>query len=133
MAKKYSEEFKKNAVALLKEVKEKGFTMYSGTYIENVRDLCKILGISSYTLYKWRDEVKPKKIVNKTEVLENGEVKYDNTHLTKKVKTNYMRLGIGFFRDLAGGLGIKNYGNIPIAMLKLLIGKELIKQSGLVE
>lgn len=34
---------------------------------------------------------------------------------------------------IASGLGIKNYGSMPLAQLKLNIGAKLIEESGLVD
>lgn len=58
---------------------------------------------------------------------------YDNTHLVQDIKPDTIRLGIGFYRDYARGLGIPNYSSLRLPMLKLKIGLVLIKQSGLVD
>lgn len=58
---------------------------------------------------------------------------YDNTHLVKEIQPDTIRLGIGFYRDYARGLGIPNYSTLRLPMLKLKIGITLIKQSGLVD
>lgn len=54
----YSDEFKKKAVYLLKEVVNKeGTIVINGEQINNVRELVKFLGISTYTLYQWKKEL----------------------------------------------------------------------------
>lgn len=49
-----------------------------------------------------------------------------------EVEPDTIRLGIGFYRDYARGLGIPNYSSLRLPMLKLKIGLALIKQSELV-
>lgn len=58
---------------------------------------------------------------------------YDNTDLVKEIQPDTIRLGIGFYRDYARGLGISDYGNLRLPMLKLKIGLKLIEQSNLVD
>ncbi|GAH44275.1 unnamed protein product [marine sediment metagenome] len=59
MTKKYDIGFKQNCVQYLRELKIDGSVNIAGISepIENVRDLVKALGISSYTLYKWDKEI----------------------------------------------------------------------------
>lgn len=55
---KYSDGFKAKAVFLLKElVEKKGEVIIEGKVIKNVRELVKFLGISTYSLYKWKMEM----------------------------------------------------------------------------
>lgn len=53
MPKKYSTEFKMDAVHLLFNLKEDGEVYIEDSKITNVRDLVEKLGISSCTLYDW--------------------------------------------------------------------------------
>ena len=59
---KYSQIFKDNALHLWEELEEKNEIEIKGIVIKNVRELCSYLGISSYTLYNWRDKkiIRPK-------------------------------------------------------------------------
>lgn len=59
MPKVYEEDFKKHAVSLLELLNfAKGTIVIKDTEIKTVRDLVKYLGISSWTLYEWRKEIK---------------------------------------------------------------------------
>ncbi len=53
----YSEEFKLECVGKLGLLNEKGTINLDGVQINNVRELVKFLGISSYSIYKWYKEI----------------------------------------------------------------------------
>lgn len=128
---KYNEEFKSNAVALLREVKVGTTKTHDGQPIKNVRELCAYLGVGSQALYQWDKKIKE---AEKNDTIEiESDFKYDNTHLVKEIPADIIKLGIGFYRDYARGLGIKNYSNLRLPTLKLKIGLILIKQSKLIK
>ncbi len=57
----------------------------------------------------------------------------ESTSKLDEVEVNTIRLGIGFYKDYARGLGIPDYSRLSLAQLKLKIGMRLIYQSGKVD
>ena len=51
----YTKKFKEKAVSWLNLLKEQGSIELSGVEITTVKELITFLGVSSYTLYKWRN------------------------------------------------------------------------------
>ena len=57
----YSEEFKKKAIALYNELlSNQGEVIIKEVEIGTIRELVRYLGISTYTLYKWKREMEKK-------------------------------------------------------------------------
>lgn len=52
---RYTKKFKEKAVSWLNLLKEQGSIELSGEEITNVKELITFLGVSSYSLYKWRN------------------------------------------------------------------------------
>ena len=133
MTKKYTENFKQNAVQYLRELKIDGSVNIAGIIkpIENVRDLVKSLGISSYTIYKWDkeidfdiDEVKEKK---------EKKVQGPKTIIEPEISIDSDLFGIRYFSWFAKANGYKGYSRMKLEQLKLKIGMQLIRESGLVK
>ena len=133
MTKKYTENFKQNAVQYLRELKIDGSVNIAGISepIENVRDLVSALQISSYTIYKWDkeiefdiDEVKDKKEkkVQGAKVIIEPEISIDSN-----------LFGIRYYSWFAKANGLKGYSRMNLNQLKLKIGMQLIRESGLVK
>lgn len=133
MTKKYDIGFKQNCVQYLRELKIDGSINVAGISepIENVRDLVSALGISSYTLYKWDkeidfdlDEVKNKKEkkVQGAKIIIEPEISIDKD-----------LFGIRYYAWFCKANGIKGYSRMNLNQLKLKIGMQLIRESGLVE
>lgn len=125
---KYSEEFKANAVRCLVVLKKEGCIEMGGVDCFNVRQLVKELGISSYTLYKWYGKAIVKEEREQTKTETNNFV-VESTVIKKEVKR--IDFGIDFWMHVARNMGIKNY-RMNLNQLKLKIGTELIKSTGLV-
>lgn len=131
---KYTEVFKRKAVALLSELNEKGTIVIDSIEIKNVRELVKFLNVSNYSLYGWNklygeadefvDNIKNVKI----DFFDDKEVEKFSAPGEKSDI-----FGIRYYAWFARNLGVKNYYNMVLAQLKLAIGNELIKQSGLVD
>lgn len=125
---KYNDEFKANAVKCLVVLKKEGCIEVGSVDCFNVRQLVKELGISSYTLYQWYGKfiVKEEKEGTKTET-NNFVVE------TPSIKKEVERIGFGisFWSFVAKNMGIKGY-RVNLNQLKLKIGMELIKETGLI-
>ena len=65
---KYSDEFKISSVAKLELLNEKGTIKLDGVQIKNVRQLVAFLDVSSYSLYKWVNEIKYEGNMDEVEV-----------------------------------------------------------------
>ena len=139
MTKKYTENFKQNAVQYLRELKIDGFVKISGLdsnlglgeNIENVRDLCKALRISSYTIYKWDKEIE----FDIDEVKEKKEKKVQGPKviIEPEISIDSNLFGIRYYSWFAKANGLKGYSRMNLNQLKLKIGMQLIRESGLVK
>ena len=136
---KYTEGFKRKAVEILNKLKEKGtlnIKDYEGDVIQvkNVRELVKALGVSSESLYKWVKLFSNEKSENKDDSDDFFEPEIESQIGKKSVgsgeKVIFNQRYYGWF---AGMLGIKGYSNMLVPQLKLTIGNELIRQSGLID
>lgn len=115
--KKYTEVFKSNAVAMLREI-QIGVCKIGDKYIGNVRDLCKYLELSTHTIYTWNKQIKTAKRI----ILEN-----DISADIEGIKINIF--GIRFYGWFARNLGIKDYGKMDLKQLRLAIADKLIKEA----
>ena len=127
----FDEEEPKKIVKKEKEEKEKEFE-------------CEICG-KKYSTESWlqrhiEDKHKPKEPkkveVDLTEItneLKSIKKMLGNINLTEVQEDGEDPFGIRFYSWMARQLKIKNYGSIPIKQLMLVIGKALIKESGLVD
>lgn len=149
---KYTEGFKAHAVSLLNALKEKGMIVIDSLEIRNVRQLCGELDISSYSLYEWVKVYNPKEDDNETDdeldiedqILDGdadwfgqekeiktkttGEINQIKKDAIKEFATNQRSMS-----TLAQALQIPNYSNMKVAQMRLAIGNELIKLSGLID
>ena len=132
---KYNEQFKINAVGLLRKLKEQGIIVIDSIEIKNVRMLVHELGISSYTIYKWNKELYGEIV----EVNDDSDDDSDDDFFDDKesitISTGEKKdiFGIRYYAWFARNLGVKNYSSIVLALLKLAIGNKLIEQSGLID
>lgn len=150
----YTEGFKRKAVALLTELNKEGVVIIDGTEIKNVRQLCFHLGISSWSIYNWKetyyfidnipeveiddfDGLSASEIKDELSSIETNEDFFDDKDIEVSIQSpseNKVKFGIDFWMHVARNLGLKKYRQYKsIAQLKLAIGNELIKQSGLVD
>lgn len=154
MVKKHSERFKKACVFYKVVLAREGFVVINDNRVENVRELVKELEIGTASLYDWES----KYISNVENQYEKMREEYDMKH-TKKGNNGHVDLDVDINDDLTDFviekakelmfttekifdqrycaslgklLGIKNYGNLNLATLRLKIGLEFIKMSGLV-
>jgi len=171
MGKRYSLNFKKSALKYYHDLTAVGEVTVNKTTVTNIRDLCEILEISSYSLYKWEKEISnddddnnegeldtgdsieiPKPKQNEIKLaLEGFELIDDffagdvddqlksiesqiNVIVEEKLKSEMRNraLSIRKLASQARDLGIQNYSRMTLAQLKLQIGNELIKSSGLI-
>ena len=138
MAKENS--FKNKAVELLRELRTNGVIYIGDIDIDNVKDLCAELEISSYSLYNW-DKGYPYHVKNNVDVVELKPVKgayeeyvdpFGDTiriDLEPSLNPNKIR----FYAWLGGELGIPNANRLHKNDLKLKIGLKLIEESKLVK
>ena len=143
MAKTYEIEFKLEAYDCYLELKREGITHAKGIQVKNVRDLCTELGISSYTLYEWIPQIQA--LIEKrskdtaqpeTPHQANKNVVSHTKQDIKKIEQNAVRNYVFSLRSLgslASALNISGYSSMSVNNLKLFIGVELIKESGLVD
>lgn len=125
---KYSEQFKAEATNSLFLLKSNGMVEIGEVECYNVRELVKELGISSYTLYQWNGKRIIAEEREETETEVNNFV-VESTVIKKEVKR--IEFGIDFWMHVARNMGLKNY-RMNLNQLKLRIGNELIKSTGLV-
>lgn len=143
MAKTYEIAFKLEAYDFYLLLQKDGFCYPNGVQVKNVRDLCTELKISSYSLYTWipqmklllekeSKEAKESKIpyqANKNEVIiTKQEIKEIEQNAVRKYVFSLRSLG-----SLASALNISGYSSMSVENLKLFVGVELIKESGLVD
>lgn len=90
MSKQYSQDFKKKAVNYLKILNDQGFVMVKKTKFENVRDLIQELDVSSYSLYKWHNDMQnlkkslsPEELKKANDFFEVSEVMEENKIVSK--------------------------------------------------
>ncbi len=97
--------------------------------IQEGRKRNKYIGLTSLGMSYNPSEVieEPNQVINNLESFES-----ESTSKLDEVELNTIRLGIGFYKDYARGLGVKDYGNLSLAQLKLQVGMRLIYQSGLI-
>lgn len=132
MAKQYSLTFKKNCVQKLNDLKAKGIVVINKVEVKNVRELVKALGVSNDSLYTWA-KLYPRAEIEKSDISDDFFDEKDieiSTQLPGEKKEIFNQRYLGW---MAGILGIKYYSNMLIPQLKVAIGNELIKQSGLVD
>lgn len=122
---KYTEVFKLHAVKLLKELNKKGIVEVNSVEIKNVRMLVQELGCSSYSLYGWDKIYNPKDDSDKNDNMDIKKMKRD---AIKEFAINQRNMS-----GLAQALQISNYSSMKLAHMRLAIGNELIKLSGLVD
>jgi len=136
MTKKYNENFKQNAVQYLRELKIDGIVKVADISepIENVRDLVKALGISSYTLYKWDKEIEFK-LEQYCEIREKKEKKVQGAKviIEPEISIDKDLFGIRYFSWFCKANGLKGYSKMNLNQLKLIVGMQLIRESGLVK
>ena len=131
---RYTELEKEGAVRKLVALNNEGsIEVDHDVIIENVRDLCSHLGISSYSLYNWARErgvieskTKPKPKRDSL-VLDSDEIDF-----VKGDKDFSDIFGIRFYGWLAKTMGIPSYSRLPLNQLLLKLGLKMIKESGLV-
>ena len=133
MTKKYDVVFMQNAVQYLRELRIDGFVNVAGISepIENVRDLVKALGLSSYTLYKWDREIE----FDLDEVKDKKEKKVSGPRviIEPEISIDSNLFGIRYYSWFCKANGIKGYSRMNLNQLKLKIGMQLIRESGLVK
>ncbi len=97
--------------------------------IQEGRKRNKYIGLTSLGMSYNPSEVieEPNQVINDLEPFES-----ESTSKLDKVEVNTIRLGIGFYKDYARGLGVPNYQHLSLAKLKLEVGMRLIYQSGLI-
>ena len=150
---KYTEVFKLHAVKLLKELNEKEIVIVNSVEIKNVRALILELGCSSYSLYGWDKIYNPKEFDGEVKDLEPIDIDIDDFDLfdverldkttgekynmdIKKMKRDAIKefaINQRNMSSLAQALQISNYSSMKLAHMRLAIGNELIKLSGLVD
>lgn len=129
---KYELRFKLKAVKLLRTLNEKGIVKVNNTEINNVRELVKTLGCSNDALYTWDKKYPTKKKEGDIEEEDiEIEIQKIKVELPGENKKDLVKFGIDFYMHYARNLGIHPY-RISLKQLKLKIGMELIKQSGLI-
>ena len=142
MAKTYSMDFKLEVYDYFLELKREGSTYPNGIQVRNVRDLLTELGISSYTLYKWIPQLeallkqKGKESESDIPYQANKNVVSHTKQDIKKIEQNAVRNYVFSLRSLgslASALNISGYSSMSVNNLKLFVGVELIKESGLVD
>ena len=133
MTKKYTENFKQNAVQYLRELKIDGSVNIDGISepIENVRDLVSTLQISSYTIYQWDNEIE----FDIDEVKDKKEKKVQGAKviIEPEISIDSNLFGIRYYSWFAKANGLKGYSRMNLNQLKLKIGMQLIRESGLVK
>ena len=133
MTKKYDIGFKENAVQYLRELKIYGIVNVAGISepIGNVRDLVSALGISSYTLYKWDKEIE----FNLFEVKDKKDKKVQGPKIVPEFEISIDKdlFGIRYYSWFCKANRIKGYSRMNLNQLKLKIGMQLIRESGLVK
>ena len=138
---KYTEGFKRKAVALLTKLNKKGVVIIDDTEIRNVRQLCFHLGISSWSIYNWDKMYNPKDDnsddLDIDDDIDDDVDFFDEKEIEVAIQVpgeNKVKFGIDFWMHVARNLGLKNYRKYKsLEQLKLAIGNELIRDSGLVD
>lgn len=139
---KYSEGFKRKAVALLTELNKNGKVIIDDTEIGNVRQLCFHLGISSWSLYNWDKIYNPKEAGEDedtdldvdSDFFDDKDIEVSIQTLGEKSEEKDMTIKLDntFWMSIARGLGLKHYRTSE-KQLWLMVGMELVKRSGLVD
>ena len=135
---RYNLEEKENAVISLKEIREKGLTNYNGVILNGVEALIKEIGCSSSTLYEWEKsfDISQKLLEEELEAKHKAKEEVRDTILFDVISEGVEKddiFGIRFWGWFGKIKGIKNYGSLPIAQLKLKIGLILLQESGLID
>ena len=147
MAKTYEIAFKLEAYDFFLELQRNGFCYPNGVQVKNVRDLCAELKISSYSLYNWipqmealleKEGKEPKD--PKIPYQANKENGMGGTYYTKQeikeIEQKAVRVHESSLRalgKLASAFNISGYSSMSVENLKLSVGVELVKDSGLID
>lgn len=133
MTKKYDIGFKGNAVQYLRELKIDGIVRVAGISepIENVRDLVKALGISSYTLYKWHNEIEFD--LDKVKKEKDKKVQGARIIIEPEISIDKDLFGLRYYSWFLKANGVKGYSRMSLNQMKLKVGMQLIRESGLVK
>lgn len=119
----YSKNFKQQAVKSLDQLKKLGIITVNNQEVKNVRELVKILEISSKTLYGWAKTINWKYEEKYGEKLEEIDVKIPEIINSPVENFNF---GTRFWGFVAKNMKIRNYSNMSLNQLKISIGKALI-------
>jgi len=136
MTKKYDIGFKQNCVQYLRELKIDGIVKVAGISepIENVRDLVKALGISSYTLYKWHNEIEF--VLNEVKDIrdkKDKKVQGAKVIIEPEISIDKDLFGLRYYSWFLKANGVKGYSRMSLNQMKLKVGMQLIRESGLVK
>jgi len=133
-------EFKNKAVELLRELRLNGVVYFDDIDVDNVKDLCGILEVSSYSLYNW-DKQYPFHVKESIPEVFEPEISdelpewvFNGNFLEHKDEARGFNPNkIRFLSWLGGELGIPNANRLHKNDLLLKIGLKLIKESKLVK
>ena len=124
MPKVYELDFKLECVKLFNELTDLDEITIKKTKICNVRDLCRVLKISSYSLYHW-----VKELHDFTNSGDENEKKFKLSSLEiRKIQQDAVKksvLSLRFLGSFASALNIKEYGKMSLFELKKAIAKVL--------
>lgn len=122
----YSKNFKQQAVKSLAQLKELGIITVNNQEIKNVRELVKMLGISSKTLYGWVKVIDWELEEEYGEDLETVDIKIQEIVDSPVENFNF---GMRFWGFVAKNMKIRNYSKMSLNQLKISIGKSLIGEN----
>ena len=124
MSKHYDMDFKLKAIKLFNSLRDLNEITIKGKKISNVRDLCKSLEISSYSLYKWDNELynltNPDSVDYKKPSFASLEIRQIQQESVKSFVLNLRFLG-----SFASALNISGYSKMSVFELKKAIAKVL--------
>ena len=124
MGKHYELDFKLECIRLFNELTDLDEITIKKTKISNVRDLCKVLDISSYSLYHWIKELH-----DFTNSGDEKEKKFKVSSLEiRKIQQEAVKksvLSLRFLGSFASALNISGYGKMSLFELKKAIAKVL--------
>lgn len=131
---RYSLKFKMNAVRMLKRLNKGEVIRINRKSIKNVRELCEVLDISSYSLYDWDKKLTLTEI-EESEILEEEEIEIPQEEKIEESPEEILMIGseIRFYGFLASVLRIPRYNSMRLNQLKLSIGLKMIKESKLID
>lgn len=139
---KYTENEKFDILQSYYILMEKGKVEVNKVVVSNIREFVFEVGISSYTLYKWRDSVQVKDLdfdvnnlpeIDIDEQILDGDADWFGQEKKKSTGEKNDVFGIRYYAWFARNLGVKGYSSMVLAQLKLAIGNKLIEQSGLID